>query len=259
MGERTEYPPGTFSWVDLATSDQEAAKAFYGALFGWQAQDLPIGDGNLYSMMQIDGKNVAAISGQPQQQRDAGVPPLWNNYVTVESADATAQRAGELGGNLHAPPFDVMEAGRMAVIQDPQGAYVMAWEPRQNIGAGLVNVPGALVWNELQTPDPDASASFYSDLFGWQVTPFEGMPQRYLGIKVGERNNGGITVANPPGTPPFWLAYFGVEDIEAGIAKVGELGGKVLAGPIDIQIAKLAVVQDPQGAVFALYAGELEP
>lgn len=259
MGERSEYAPGTFSWVELTTSDQDAAKSFYSALFGWEADDRPVGEGSVYSMMQIDGHHVAAIVGQPRQQREAGLPPLWNSYVTVADADAVAQRAGELGATVHAPPFEVMQAGRMAVLQDPQGAYVMLWQPREHIGAGLVNAPGALVWNELQSPDPDASAAFYRDLLGWQTADFEGMPQRYIGIKVGDRSNGGITVQNPPGTPPFWLVYFGVESIDAGIAKVGELGGTVLAGPIDIQIAKLAVVQDPQGAVFALYAGELDP
>lgn len=259
MGERHEYAPGTFSWVDLSSSDQQASKAFYGALFGWQAVDLPMDRGGHYSMMQIDGHNVAAISSQPAQQAEAGVPSMWNSYVTVESADSAAARATELGGNVHAGPFDVQQAGRMAVIQDPQGGYVMAWEPRANIGAGLVNAPGALVWNELQSPDLDASASFYKDLFGWELAELPGMEQRYLAIKVGERSNGGVTEASVPGAPAFWMAYFGVADIEAGIAKVEELGGTKLAGPIDIKIAKLAVVQDPQGAFFALYAGELEP
>lgn len=259
MGEREKYAPGTFSWAELSTIDQDGAKAFYGALLGWQANDMPMGDGSVYSMMQRDGHTVAAIATQPEQQREVGVPSMWNSYVTVESADAAAARAAELGATVHAPAFDVMEAGRMAVIQDPQGAYVMVWEPRGSIGATLVNAPGALVWNELQSPDPDASAAFYGDLFGWEVAEFPGMEQRYLGIKVGERSGGGITVQNAPGTPPFWLVYFGIEDIDAGIAKAQELGGTNLAGPIDIQMAKLAVIQDPQGAVFALYAGELEP
>ena len=258
MGERSGYTPGTFSWVDLSTSDQDAAKAFYGALFGWQAEDLPVGDGGVYSMMRIDGRDVAAISAQPAQQREAGVPPLWNSYVTVEGADTTAERASELGATVHAPPFDVLDAGRMAVIQDPQGAYVMVWEPRRHLGASLVNAPGALVWNELQSPDPDASASFYSELFGWEVQDAPGMSPRYLSIKNGQANNGGMREL-VPGTPPNWLVYFGVDDIEAGLERVQELGGSKLMGPIDIQIAKLGVVADPQGAVFALYAGELEP
>ena len=258
MGERTQHTPGTFSWTDLSTSDQEGAKAFYGGLFGWRFEDMPVGEGSVYSMAQVDGRNVAAISTQPQMQREAGVPPMWNSYVTVDSADAAAERATELGATVHAPPFDVLDAGRMAVIQDPQGAFFMVWEPRQSIGAQLVNVPGALVWNELATTDLDAATSFYSGLFGWGVTPFEGSPEPYLSIKNGERSNGGIRAATPPGTPPHWLSYFGVEEIGAAMARVEELGGRVHAGPIEIPMAKIAIATDPQGAAFALYAGVLE-
>lgn len=259
MGERSQYTPGTFCWVDLSTSDQEAAKAFYGSLFGWQADDRPIGDGSVYSMMRLDGRDVAAIATQPQQQRDAGVPPLWNSYISVESADATVARATELGGTAHAPAFDVLKAGRMGVIQDPQGAYFLAWEAREHPGAGLVNAPGALVWNELQSPDLDASTAFYGELFGWGVEEFAGMGDRYLTIKIGEAANGGMRTLSPAGSPPSWLVYFGADDLDVSLARVQELGGSVLAGPIDIEIAKIAVVQDPQGAVFALYAGEMAP
>ncbi len=258
MGERTEYAPGTFCWVDLTTTDQDSAKAFYTGLFGWTAQDNPVGDGVYYSMMSVDGKHVCAIAPQPQFQRDAGVPPVWNSYVSVQDADATAERAKELGGTVHAPPFDVMQAGRMAVIQDPQGAYFMVWQPREHIGAALVNAPGALVWNELGSPDLDTSTAFYSALFGWTIAPFEGSPEPYLSIKNGSANNGGIRPLASPGAPPHWLAYFGVEDLDAALARVQELGGSKHAGPIDIQIAKIAIVADPQGAIFALYAGQLE-
>lgn len=256
MGERSGYTPGTFCWSELATSDQAAAKAFYGALFGWEADDQPVGDDAYYSMQLVGGKPVAAIAPQPQQQRDAGVPPLWNSYVSVESADATLERAVELGATAHAPAFDVMTAGRMAVIQDPQGAYFMLWQPREHFGAALVNAPGALVWNELNSPDLDGSSAFYSELFGWGIEQSAGMAD-YLSIKVGAANNGGIRELMPP-SPPNWLVYFGADDIDAALAKVDELGGTKFAGPIDIQIAKIAVVADPQGAVFALYAGELE-
>jgi predicted enzyme related to lactoylglutathione lyase len=208
-------------------------------------------------MMQIGGKDVAAISAQPQQQREAGVPPLWNSYVSVEDADATAERAAELGATVHAPPFDVLDVGRMAVIQDPQGAFFEIWQPKQHFGAALVNEPGALAWNELQSPDIDASAAFYSQLFGWAANPFEGSPDPYLVIMNGDRANGGIRPLTE-GSPPNWLVYFAVDDIDTGLAKAEELGGTKLAGPIDINIAKIGIVQDPQGAVFALYAGELQ-
>jgi uncharacterized protein len=259
MGERTQYTPGTFSWTDLTTTDQPAAKEFYSALFGWEATDNPVGDGVVYSMMSISGKNVAAISPQQSQQAEAGVPPMWNSYVTVESADAAAQNAGELGAIVHAPAFDVMDAGRMAVIQDPQGAPFMVWEPKDNIGADLVNTHGALAWNELATPDIDASAKFYSKLFAWTVDPMEGMGTPYSTIKTAAgSSNGGIRPAMPPGSPPYWLVYFGADDIDATLAKSTELGGNTLVETMDIGVGKIAVAQDPQGAVFALYSGDLD-
>jgi predicted enzyme related to lactoylglutathione lyase len=258
MGERTKYTPGTFSWADLSTTDQDAAKAFYSGLFGWEADDRPVGDGIYYSMQQIDGKDVAAISPQPDAQREASVPPLWNSYITVESANDTAAKAGELGGNVHAAPFDVMDVGRMAVIADPQGAFFMVWEPKTNIGAQLVNVPGALCWNELYTSDLDAAKGFYNGLLGWDWQAFEDSPDPYFVIMNQGRANGGVRGLAEPGMPPNWLVYFAVEDIDAGVAKVSELGGEAMMGPIDIGIAKVAIVRDPQGAVFALYAGQLE-
>jgi predicted enzyme related to lactoylglutathione lyase len=258
MGERTEYTPGTFCWTDLATTDQEAAKTFYAGLFGWDYDDTPVGDGIVYSRASVGGKDVAAISPQPQMMRDMGAPPTWNSYVSVEDADAAAQKAAGLGANVMGEPFDVMDVGRMAVLQDPQGAVIAVWQPKLHFGAHLVNAPGALCWNELQSNDMDAAASFYSGLFGWQTQPFEGSPDPYLIIMNGEKGNGGIR-PGPPGMPPNWLVYFATEDVEQAMAKVGELGGSVHAGPIDIGIAKIAVAQDPQGAFFALYAGELQP
>ena len=259
MGERTQYTPGTFSWADLNTTDQEAAKAFYSGLFGWEITDMPAGEGVNYAMGAIDGKWVAAISPQPQQQREAGVPPAWNSYITVENVDETAARARDLGATLHAEPFDVLQAGRMAVVQDPQGAWFLLWQPRDHIGAGLVNAPGALSWNELGSPDLDGSAKFYGDLFGWKTTPMEGTDPPYLVISTADgHSNGGIRPPAPPGTPPFWLVYFATSDIERSVARVGELGGGVLVPSTDIGIARIAVVQDPQGGVFALYDGALE-
>jgi predicted enzyme related to lactoylglutathione lyase len=259
MGERSGYTPGTFCWTDLTTTDQQAAKEFYGGLFGWEAEDMPVGEGASYSMMRLGGKDVAAIAPQPPQQREAGAPPVWNSYISVEDADAALERATALGASAHAPAFDVMEAGRMAVLQDPQGAYFIVWQPRGHFGAALVNEPGALVWNELASSDLDGSAAFYSELFGWSTEPFTGSPEPYLSIKNAGASNGGMRELNPPDAPPHWLVYFGVDDIDAALARVQELGGTKLAGPIDIGIAKLGVVQDAQGATFALYAGALEP
>lgn len=260
MGERTQHTPGTFSWADLNTTDQAAAKTFYSALFGWEVTDMPAGEGVVYSMAAIDGRPVAAISPQPRQQRDAGAPPAWNSYITVTDVDATAARAQELGAAVHAPPFDVMTAGRMAVVQDPQGAWFLLWQPKDHLGAGLVNAPGALSWNELGSPDVDASASFYGELLGWTTTPMEGADPPYMVIRTADgHSNGGIRPPAPPGTPPFWLVYFATADIEASTASVARLGGTVLVDVTDIGIAKIAVVHDAQGAVFALYDGALDP
>ena len=257
MGERTKYAPGAFSWTDLATTDRDGAKQFYSQLFGWEAVDNPVGDGMVYSMMQIGGEDVAAISTQPDQQREAGVPPLWNSYVTVDSADAAADSAQKLGATVHAPAFDVMDVGRMAVIQDPQGAFFMVWEPKQHIGASLVNAPGALAWNELATADMDASADFYRELFGWQIEPMEGGGMPYLLIQNGGQSNGGIRPAQD-NEPTYWLVYFGSADVGASLGKAGELGGTALVDEMDIGMGKIGVVQDPQGAVFALFAGQFD-
>jgi uncharacterized protein len=259
MGERTKYTPGTFSWADLSTTDQPAAKTFYAGLFGWEAEDNPIGDGAVYSMMKLDGQEVAAIAHQPQQQRDAGAPPVWNSYITVESADQALERAGELGATVHAPAFDVMDVGRMGVVQDPQGAFFLAWEPKRHIGASLVNAPGALSWNELATPDIDGSARFYSELFGWTTEPFEGSEMPYVTIKNSDgHGNGGIRPMMES-EPPHWLVYFGSDDMDASFAKVSELGGSQLVPPTSIGVGQIGIAQDPQGAVFALYSGQFEP
>jgi uncharacterized protein len=254
MGERTSYTPGTFSWVDLQTSDQEAAKAFYSDLLGWEYEDVPVGDGATYSMAQLQGHPVAAIGGLQGDE----MPPHWNCYVTVESADASADRARELGATIVAPPFDVFDAGRMAVFQDPQGAFLSVWEAKENIGAGLVNVPGALTWNDLISPDLQASAAFYRDLFGWDIEEIPGSDGQYWSITNRGRQNGGL-MPMPPGSHPAWNLYFAVEDVDAAVAKAGELGGATIMGPMDIPNgSRLAVIRDPQNAVFSIAAGPMD-
>jgi predicted enzyme related to lactoylglutathione lyase len=258
MGERTKYTPGTFSWTDLTTTDQEAAKAFYGDVFGWELIDNPVGDGITYTIARVDGKDVAAISPQPEQQRDAGAPPSWNTYITVDSADQALDRARELGGTVHAPAFDVMDLGRMGVVQDPQGAYFLVWEPKGHIGASLVNAPGALSWDELVSPDLDGSAAFYSELFGWKIEPLEGMEMPYRMIKKADGSNNGGMRPTMENEPPYWLVYFGIDDINAAVGRASERGGRALVGPMDIGMGQIAVLQDPQGAVFALFSGRFE-
>jgi predicted enzyme related to lactoylglutathione lyase len=258
MGTRTSHSPGTFSWVDLQTTDAEAAKSFYSGLFGWSYEDRPTGEGRTYAMASVDGDVACAIAPMPD---NAPFPPHWNSYVTVESADAAAAKARELGGATPMEPFDVFDAGRMGVIADPTGAMVLVWEPREHIGAHRVNDPGAFVWNELGTKDPEAAASFYADLFGWTYEEQDMGPMgTYRTIKNGERVNGGIRRQGPTEAevPPNWLVYFTTTDIDGSVAKAGELGAQVMMPPMELPMgAKIAVLGDPQGAVFALFDGEV--
>ena len=168
MPERTEYPPGTPSWVDLQSSDTAKAKQFYGELFGWTYDDQPIPDTDaVYSMAQKNGKNVAAISGMPPGAE--AMPPHWNTYVTVDNADASAGKVAGAGGTVVAPPFDVMDAGRMAVIQDPTGAFINVWQAKNHKGANVVNEHGSLVFNTLATRDRARAEAFYGAVFNWKA------------------------------------------------------------------------------------------
>jgi predicted enzyme related to lactoylglutathione lyase len=254
MGERTSYPPGTFCWVDLQTGDQDGAKTFYSELLGWRYEDIPIGEGMVYSMAKLQDQSVAAMG--PLQGPE--MPAHWNCYVTVESADAGADRARELGATLLAEPFDVFDAGRMAAFQDPQGAVLSIWEPKDTIGAGLVNVPGALTWNDLLTPDVEASAAFYRELFGWDISALEGADGQYWAIANNGRGNGGL-MPMPEGGHPAWNLYFLVEDADAAVARARELGGDLVMGPTDVPNGtRFAVLRDPGNAVFSIAAGPVD-
>src|SRR5215207_10320878 len=170
MGERNRHDEGTFSWTDLATPDAQASKKFYGALFGWEFEDNPIPDDGVYVMARIGGRAAAAMFETAERH------PAWASYVTVDDADAATERARELGANVMAGPFDVMDVGRMATLQDPAGAVFCVWQPRRSIGAEVVNGPGALSLNQLNTTGTDACQRFYSELFGWRFEDVQGGP-----------------------------------------------------------------------------------
>lgn len=252
MPDVTSHPHGTPSWVDLTTPDQPAAKAFYAGLFGWTYDDNPMPETDaVYSMAMLDGKAVAAISPQQQEMIDAGAPPLWNTYITVDDLEAAVGRVEAAGGTVMAPPFDVMEAGRMAVLVDSAGAFFLLWSPKDHIGAERVNEPGCLAWNELMTPDVDAAAAFYGAVFGWGTQTFEGQE----GYTVFTRASDGEGIAgamNPPmeGIPPNWGVYFAVEDCDATVSAASQAGGSVLNGPMDIAVGRIATITDPQGGMF---------
>jgi predicted enzyme related to lactoylglutathione lyase len=247
MPERKEYAPGTPSWVDLQTSDQDAAKAFYSGLFGWTYEDNPVDENTVYSMACLKGQHVAAIAPLGPQAA-AGVPPHWNSYVTVADVDASAALADKAGGSLIMPPMDVMDAGRMAVVADPTGGMIALWQPKNNIGAGLVNEAGAFSWNELITPDVPKAAEFYKQVFGWEAAP---VPDgSYTEFKLDGQSIAGAMNPPMPGIPTVWGIYFSVDDTDATVEKVKSLGGAVFNGPMDIEPGRFAVVADPQGAMF---------
>jgi predicted enzyme related to lactoylglutathione lyase len=261
VGQRSEYKPGTFCWADLATTDPDAAKEFYGDLFGWEAEDVPTGDdGGVYTMLKKGDDQVGALFAQGPSEREQGIPPHWNNYVTVEDVDAVLEKAGELGGEALGDAIDVMEAGRMGVIQDPNGGIVCVWQPKETIGATRVNEPGCLCWNDLTTKDPDAAEKFYTELFGWRTEKLDTDEVDYRVIFNGDRSNGGIV--KPPDDmgdiPPFWTPYFAVESVDDTLEKAKEAGAEVMAGPLDVPQGRFVVLRDPGHAVFAVYEGNFD-
>lgn len=251
-------------WVDLATTDQEAAKAFYGGLLGWSYEDMPMEQGGqqLYSMALLGGRYAAAIYTQQQEQRQAGMPPCWSVHLSVDDVAAAVGRVGELGGKLLMGPVDVFESGRLAVINDATGAAAMLWQPRKHIGAGVKYEPGAICWCELMTTDPDAATGFYQALFGLdseRTTMDNGM--EYTVLKAGGDYAAGIMALpdelRAAQVPPHWGVYFQVADVDATVAAVTAAGGAVNLPPTDIPtVGRIASVRDPQGASVSLMSPE---
>jgi predicted enzyme related to lactoylglutathione lyase len=251
MALRTSYAQGTPNWVDLQTSDQAAAKEFYAGVFGWTYDDQPMPQGPAYSMAVLGGNPVAAIAPQSPELAAAGAPPMWNTYLAVDSVDDTVAKVEAAGGKVAMAPFDVMDAGRMAFIIDPAGAAVALWQASKHIGAALVNEPGTVTWNELVTTDPGAIA-FYEHVLGVTTSKMDMGAGEYTLFEVGGQMVGGATAPQMPGVPNHWHVYFAVADADATAAKVTELGGTIIAEPVDTPVGRIAVASDPQGAVFSV-------
>ena len=259
MQETPEYKPGTFCWVELGTTDGNAAKKFYTELFDWTFSDSPIGPGMVYTMLKLDGKDVGALYQMPPEMTSQGIPPNWLSYASVTSADESAAKAKELGATLMKEPFDVMQVGRMAVIQDPTGAVFAIWQAGTHKGAGVVNEPGALVWNELATTDTARAGAFYGGLFGWALDTKTFGPMEYTIFQNGDRGAGGMFQLTPEmaGVPSHWLVYFSVDDCDATVKKATELGASTIKPTDDIPgVGRFAILRDPQGAAFAVIKTE---
>jgi predicted enzyme related to lactoylglutathione lyase len=249
--------PGNFCWFELATSDQAAAKKFYSGLFGWTANDSPMGPDSFYTMFQLRGKNVGAAYTLDAEQAKQGVPSHWGTYVTVTNVDAATAKAKTLGGTVLVDPMDVADHGRMAVLRDPTGAVISLWQAKQHQGVGLWGEVGAFCWSELLTRDTAAATDFYTALLGWQtrVTDTAGFPYTHWqndGADIG----GMMAIMEQWGPmPPHWVNYVQVENCDETAAKATSLGGKVCTPPADIPNAgRFAVIQDPSGAMLSVIA-----
>jgi len=273
MPERDRYIPGVPCWVDTLQPDPKAATSFYSGLFGWELENtMPPDSPREYLIARLGGKSVAAIGSQPEE-----MPPIvvWNTYVAVASADQTAARVSDCGGSVMRGPFDVAEAGRMAVCADPEGAAFCIWEAREVAGAQLVNEHGAVNFNTLNTRDPEAAKAFYGAVFGWRTLELGGGVEMWRldgygdhleeiqpGTKKAVSEVGGPegfadVVASlvplgddQPETPAHWSVTFAVDDADGIAARAGELGGRVLVEPFDAPWVRTTVLADPQGATF---------
>jgi predicted enzyme related to lactoylglutathione lyase len=272
MPERDGYIPGVPCWVDSQVPEPSAVLPFYSGLFGWEFDNaMPPDSGGAYFIATLRDAPVAAVGALPD-----GALPLarWNTYVAVASADESAGKVRDAGGDLLMEPFDVMDAGRMAMAADPEGAVFAVWEARRHFGAQVVNEHGALNFNSLSTRDPERAEEFYGAVFGWRILPLSSGPMWSLpayGDHLEEKTPGlreGMAQMGAPegfvdvvaqlapiapddsGTLSHWNVTFGVDDASAVAEQATELGGKVLAGPFDAPWTRVTVIEDPQGAMF---------
>lgn len=273
LTDRDRYIPGVPCWADAVHPDPEAAVEFYRGLFGWTCTDaMPEGESGHYFMATIDGRDAAALGSIPD-----GAPPVavWNTYVWVDSADETAARAAAAGATIISEPFDVFDAGRMAMFADPEGAPIAVWQPNRHRGALAVNEHGGVNFNDLYTRDLDRATEFYGDVFGWQLlelgpgmsmwampaygdfleelNPGMRAQMAEMGAPTGFENVvASVSVIEPDDTttPAHWGITFGVDDADEAARTATELGGTVISEPTDLPWVRSTTIEDPQGARF---------
>lgn len=253
MPEVANHKPGSFCWIELMAADQPAAKQFYTQLFGWTYEDSPMGNGAFYTMLKLNGKNVGALYQREKSQE--GIPPHWNCYVAVSNVDDAAKKVASLGGKTVMPPFDVMDVGRMTVLQDPAGAMLSLWQAKKHTGSQIINETGSTCWFELGTSNEQLAGKFYTSLFGWSTKPLPITPPYTIFSNSGSDIGGmyGLT-EQMKGVPPHWLPYLQVADCDAIEAKAKSLGGSTVLPPTDIPgTGRFAYLKDPGGAMFAIF------
>jgi uncharacterized protein len=246
------YRPGTPCWIDLVAPDQQAALDFYAQCLGWTGETGPPETGG-YALCSLKGRPVAGVMSARGVEGQPPAPTVWTTYFASDDAEATERAIERAGGTVLLPTVDVMKLGRMVVAADPTGAVFGVWQSAEFTGAGIVNEPGALVWNELNTDDKDAARAFYSAALGIEAAPMEGAKD-YFSLRVDGHAVGGLQAADTPGTSSHWLVYFSVADADEAVAGMNAAGGRVLQPPFDMEAGRMALVEDSQGARFAVIA-----
>ena len=240
------------AWVDLATTDAEAARDFYSSLFGWSLEVSEDPQYGGYATAKIDDRSVAGIG--PKQEGDRS-PAAWSLYIGTEDVDGLAKKVQEAGGNVVAPPFDVGDQGRMAVFTDPSGAFISGWQAA-GMSQFVSGSESAFGWAELNARGLQRAIAFYESVFGWTHTeqPF-GEGEVYTQLEHDGQPLAGALEMNPQipaETPSYWLLYFNVDDVDARFNKAIELGGREMVAPQDMPGGRFAIVSDPQGAAFGI-------
>ena len=262
MPEVTSHAPGTPSWAELSTTDEAAALSFYGALFGWVDEPNEMGPDSYYHMQKVRGHYACSIYEQGAEERSRNVPAHWNVYFTVESVDGSIADIRRSGGQVAFGPMDVFDAGRMAMCQDPQGAFFAIWQPNRHIGAGVKGETGAMFWHELLTTDRAAAVEFYTAALGLEQFQVPESTMDYVMLRAGGTEVAGVMQITPEmgEFPPHWSVYFGVDSADAAVEKARSLGASVYVPPTDIApiegqpaIGRFAALADPQGASFSVF------
>lgn len=250
MPEINTPQPGTFCWIELATTDPRAALTFYSNVFGWSVRESSMGENGSYWIFQKNERDCASMYEQMADERAKGYPPHWTSYIGVERIEASLDHLRELGGSVLHGPFDVRELGRMAIVLDAQGAMFCLWEAKQSVGVRIRDEVNTLCWNELATRDPEAALLFYRSFAGWEM---QGSPD-YVEIHHQGHGIGGIRKMRDEETaPPNWSPYFMVEDCDAATAAIEKHGGRTCMPPTTLHGGRFAVFTDPQGALFSIY------
>jgi predicted enzyme related to lactoylglutathione lyase len=253
MAETKTFVVNAPAWIDLSTKDPAAARDYYSKLFGWKAEPEKDPAAQGYALARLDGKDVAGIGGL----QDPTGPSAWMVYIGTRDAASLAKKIEAEGGKVVSPPFEVMDAGRMAVFQDPTGAFISAWEPRTMNGFGVQRKAGAFSWAELNARGIDKAKQFYKKIFGWgqKDSPMGEGQSDYTEFKLGDESIAGGMEMNPmvpKEVPSYWMAYFGATDVDKAHKKATELGATEMVPPSDFPGGRFSIVSDPQGAMFGL-------